>query len=69
MGHGSVKLGNELSKRPTGETFYPIDEPTTGLSFFDVRKLIDVMQLLVGKRNSILMFEHNFDLICYQLQE
>lgn len=69
MGHGSVKLGNELSKRATGETFYPIDEPTTGLSFFDVRKLIDVMQRLVGKRNSILMFEHNFDLICYQLQE
>ena len=58
-----MKLGNELSKRATGETFYPIDEPTTGLSFFDVRKLIDVMQRLVDKGNSILVIEHNLDVI------
>ena len=58
-----VKLATELSKRATGKTLYLIDEPTTGLSFFDVHKLMDVMQRLVEKGNSILVIEHNLDVI------
>ena len=58
-----VKLATELSKRATGKTLYLIDEPTTGLSFFDVHKLMDVMQRLVDKGNSILVIEHNLDVI------
>ncbi|MDM7958538.1 MAG: excinuclease ABC subunit UvrA [Synechococcus sp. WH 8007] len=58
-----VKLAAELSKRATGKTLYLIDEPTTGLSFYDVHKLMDVMQRLVDKGNSILVIEHNLDVI------
>ena len=58
-----VKLATELSKRATGKTLYLIDEPTTGLSFYDVHKLMDVMQRLVDKGNSILVIEHNLDVI------
>jgi len=58
-----VKLATELSKRATGKTLYLIDEPTTGLSFYDVHKLMDVIQRLVDKGNSILVIEHNLDVI------
>lgn len=58
-----VKLASELSRRATGKTVYLIDEPTTGLSFYDVHKLLDVLQRLVDKGNSILIIEHNLDVI------
>lgn len=58
-----VKLATELSKRATGKTLYLIDEPTTGLSFYDVHKLLDVLQRLVDKGNSIIVIEHNMDVI------
>ena len=56
-----VKLATELSKRATGKTLYLIDEPTTALSFYDVHKLMDVVQRLVDKGNSVLVIEHNLD--------
>lgn len=58
-----VKLATELSRRATGKTLYLIDEPTTGLSFYDVHKLLDVLQRLVDKGNSVLVIEHNLDVI------
>ncbi len=58
-----VKLATELARRATGKTLYLIDEPTTGLSFYDVHKLLDVVQRLVDKGNSVLMIEHNLDAI------
>ncbi|KGG13752.1 MULTISPECIES: excinuclease ABC subunit UvrA [Prochlorococcus] len=58
-----VKLATELSRRATGKTLYLIDEPTTGLSFSDVHKLMDVIQRLVDKGNSIIVIEHNLDVI------
>jgi excinuclease ABC subunit A len=58
-----VKLATELTKRATGKTLYLIDEPTTGLSFYDVHKLLDVLQRLVDKGNSIIVIEHNLDVI------
>jgi excinuclease ABC subunit A len=58
-----VKLAAELSRRATGKTLYLIDEPTTGLSFYDVHKLLDVVQRLVDKGNSVLTIEHNLDVI------
>jgi len=58
-----VKLASELSRRSTGKTFYLIDEPTTGLSFYDVHKLLNVVQRLVDKGNTVLMIEHNLDVI------
>jgi excinuclease ABC subunit A len=58
-----VKLATELSRRATGKTLYLIDEPTTGLSFYDVHKLMDVIQRLVDKGNSVLVIEHNLDVI------
>ncbi len=58
-----VKLATELSRRATGKTLYLIDEPTTGLSFSDVHKLMDVLQRLVDKGNSIIVIEHNLDVI------
>jgi len=58
-----VKLASELSRRATGKTLYLIDEPTTGLSFYDVHKLIDVVQRLVEKGNSVVTIEHNLDVI------
>ncbi|MDT9177212.1 MAG: excinuclease ABC subunit UvrA [Limnospira sp. PMC 1291.21] len=58
-----VKLASELSKRATGKTLYLIDEPTTGLSFYDVHQLLNVLQRLVDKGNSIMVIEHNLDVI------
>jgi excinuclease ABC subunit A len=58
-----VKLATELSKRATGRTFYVLDEPTTGLHFADIHKLLDVLQRLVGLGNTVLTIEHNLDVI------
>ncbi len=58
-----IKLATELSKRDTGNTFYILDEPTTGLHFEDVRILLDVINRLVDKGNSVLIIEHNMDVI------
>lgn len=58
-----VKLATELSRRATGKTLYLIDEPTTGLSFYDVHHLLNVLQRLVEKGNSVLTIEHNLDVI------
>ncbi|MGA2117103.1 MAG: excinuclease ABC subunit UvrA [Bryobacteraceae bacterium] len=58
-----IKLGRELSKRQTGRTFYLLDEPTTGLHFDDVRKLLDVLQRLVELGNTVVVIEHNLDVI------
>ena len=58
-----VKLSKELSKRATGRTFYILDEPTTGLHFHDVRKLLDVLQELVDAGNTVVVIEHNLDVI------
>jgi excinuclease ABC subunit A len=58
-----VKLSTELSKRATGRTLYLLDEPTTGLHFADIQRLIDVLQSLVDKGNTIIIIEHNLDVI------
>lgn len=58
-----VKLATELSKRSTGKTFYILDEPTTGLHFADVEKLLSVLRLLVSKGNTVCVIEHNLDII------
>lgn len=58
-----VKLAGELAKKETGNTFYILDEPTTGLHFEDVRILLDVLQKLVDKGNTVLVIEHNMDVI------
>lgn len=58
-----IKLASELSKRATGRTLYILDEPTTGLHFEDVRKLLEVLNALVAMGNSILIIEHNLDVI------
>ncbi|WP_144683698.1 excinuclease ABC subunit UvrA [Cellulosimicrobium sp. TH-20] len=58
-----VKLASELQKRSTGRTIYVLDEPTTGLHFEDIRKLLGVLQSLVDKGNSVLVIEHNLDVI------
>jgi excinuclease ABC subunit A len=58
-----VKLSEELSKRDTGKTLYILDEPTTGLHFDDIRQLLGVLNKLVDKGNSIIVIEHNLDVI------
>ena len=58
-----IKLATELSKRDTGNTFYILDEPTTGLHFEDVRILMDVLNRLTDKGNTMLIIEHNMDVI------
>jgi len=58
-----VKLATELSKRDTGKTLYILDEPTTGLHFDDIKQLLGVLQTLVDKGNTVLVIEHNMDVI------
>jgi excinuclease ABC subunit A len=58
-----IKLARELSKRSTGKTMYILDEPTTGLHFADVHKLLDVLNRLVDKGNTVLVIEHNLDVV------
>jgi len=58
-----VKLGTELGKKDTGKTFYILDEPTTGLHFEDIRHLLDVLNKLVDRGNTVLVIEHNLDVI------
>jgi excinuclease ABC subunit A len=58
-----IKLATELSRRATGRTLYILDEPTTGLHFEDVKKLLEVLNALVGMGNSVLIIEHNLDVI------
>jgi excinuclease ABC subunit A len=58
-----VKLSTELSKKDTGKTMYILDEPTTGLHFQDIQHLLDVLDRLVDKGNTVLIIEHNMDVI------
>jgi excinuclease ABC subunit A len=58
-----VKLSSELSRRDTGRTLYVLDEPTTGLHFEDVRVLLDVLNRLVDRGNTVIVIEHNMDVI------
>jgi excinuclease ABC subunit A len=62
-----VKLATELSKRDTGQTLYILDEPTTGLHFEDIRVLMKVLNRLVDKGNTVIVIEHNMDVIKYTL--
>ena len=58
-----VKLAKELSRRDTGRTFYILDEPTTGLHFDDIQKLLDVLHRLTDAGNTVVIIEHNLDVI------
>ena len=58
-----VKLAKELSRRATGKTLYILDEPTTGLHFEDIKKLIEVLQSLVNNGNTVIVIEHNLEVI------
>jgi excinuclease ABC subunit A len=58
-----IKLATELSKRSTGATFYILDEPSTGLHFEDIKMLLDVIQRLVDEGNTVVVIEHNMDII------
>ena len=58
-----IKLAKELSKRSTGQTFYMLDEPTTGLHFEDVKKLLEVLHEFVDKGNTVVVIEHNLEVI------
>ncbi|MDE5914969.1 MAG: excinuclease ABC subunit UvrA, partial [Duncaniella sp.] len=59
-----VKLATELSRRDTGKTLFILDEPTTGLHFDDIRVLLNVLNRLVDKGNTVLVIEHNLDVVC-----
>ena len=58
-----IKLSLELSRKSTGKTLYVLDEPTTGLHFADVKKLLEVLNRLVDQGNSVILIEHNLDVI------
>ncbi len=58
-----IKLATELSRRPTGQTLYILDEPTTGLHFEDIRRLLTILQRLVDRGNTVIIIEHNLDVI------
>ena len=58
-----VRLAKELSKKPSGKTLYILDEPTTGLHFEDIRKLIQILRRLVDMGNTVIVIEHNLDVI------
>ncbi len=58
-----MKLSRELAKRATGRTFYILDEPTTGLYFHDIARLMNVLQTLVDGGNTVLVIEHNLDVL------
>jgi excinuclease ABC subunit A len=58
-----IKLAAELSKRPTGRTIYLLDEPTTGLHFADIQKLLEVLMKLRNARNTLIVIEHNLEVI------
>ena len=58
-----IKLATELSKKETGQTLYILDEPTTGLHFEDIRQLLDVLNLLIERGNTVIVIEHNPDVI------
>ncbi|MDO4529577.1 MAG: hypothetical protein Q4B55_04120, partial [Lachnospiraceae bacterium] len=58
-----VKLATELSRRPTGKTMYILDEPTTGLHFADVHKLVDILRRLSDSGNTVVVIEHNLEVI------
>ena len=59
-----MKLATELSKKDTGRTLYILDEPTTGLHFEDIRILMEVLHKLVDRGNTVIIIEHNLDVIC-----
>ncbi|MBQ9538518.1 MAG: excinuclease ABC subunit UvrA, partial [Treponema sp.] len=59
-----VKLASELARPSTGNTLFILDEPTTGLHFVDIKQLMEVIQRLVDKGNTVVMIEHNMDVIC-----
>lgn len=58
-----IKLSNELSRRDSGRTIYILDEPTTGLHFYDVEQLLSSLEELVAKGNTVVVIEHNMDVI------
>ena len=58
-----IKIAKELSKKPTGKTLYILDEPTTGLHFEDVNKLISILQELTNNGNTVVVIEHNLDIL------
>ena len=61
--HKEIKLAKELSKRSTGRTLYILDEPTTGLHSHDIKKLLDILQAFTNTGNTVVVIEHNLDVI------